>query len=544
MSFCLVSCSHHSKHWKTLTQAESYIEERPDSALNVLQGMDKEELSGMEEKAKHALLLSMALDKNVIDKTDFVILQPAIDYYEHNGTSTDKLRTLYYQGRIYQNQGSNAEALDCFLNALDKGGDSEDVLTKARILYTQGLIYSTIFEWDKCIVAYSDAANYFKQYGRLDSYVNCISSIINVYTIVGDNEKAAHYISLGLNSLDECSMHIKAYFYSNHITYLASQSQRKVEEIKSSINQYTIHVPHHFIDWLSISNAYLNIDEIDLAMDAIKKHEINTNKEQQARYYALLADIYKHKRKHEEAMNVYLKYVHLTDSLDQIKNQQGLRFIQDRHTLEMQVANEKVSKNQRTAIILGCIVALLAVLLLLNSVRKRLRKAYFDNTQLEIEKKRYEQMYLEVLSERDTLNNMVANSSIQAETITVIRQRLEILNTIVISHLSDRESDIKRANEQLENLVSDRESFIKSTRLTLEDNYPNFFAYLLSKGLEEYEIDFCCLYAIGMKGKEVKSYTSNRHYKDSSEVRQKLGLTENDTNLSIFLQKLLKNQQG
>lgn len=544
LALCMVACGQHSKHWETLTQVESFMEERPDSALAILQGIEVGDLSGKEEKAKHALLLSMALDKNVIDKTDFEILQPAIDHYEDNGTPTDKLRTLFYQGRIYQNQGSNAEAMDCFLNALDKGEDSEDLLTKARILYTQGLIYSTIFEWDKCIVAYSDAANYFKQNGRLDSYVNCISSIINVYTIVGDSEKAAHYISLGLSCLEKCSMRIKAYFYSNHITYLASQNQRKVEEIKSIINQYTTHVSYHLVDWLSISNAYLNVDEIDLALGAIKRHQLNTNKEQQVRYYALLADIHKHKKNHEEAMNAYLKYVHLTDSLDQIKNQQGLRFIQDRHTLEMQVANEKVAKNQMTAIILGCIVALLGVLLLLNSIRKRLKKAHFDNTQLEIEKKRYEKMYLEVLSERDTLNDMVKNSSIQAETITVIRQRLDILNSIVISHLSDRESDIKRANEQLENLVSDRESFIKSTRLTLEDNYPNFFAYLHNKGLEEYEIDFCCLYAIGMKGKEVKAYTSNRHYKDSSEVRQKLGLTESDTNLSIFLQKLLKNQQG
>ena len=47
-------------------QVESFIEERPDSALTVLQGMDKEALSGKEEEAKHALLLSMALDKNVI----------------------------------------------------------------------------------------------------------------------------------------------------------------------------------------------------------------------------------------------------------------------------------------------------------------------------------------------------------------------------------------------------------------------------------------------------------------------------------------------
>lgn len=60
LAFSLVSCSQHSRHWETLAQVESYIEERPDSALTILQGMDKEELSGMEEKAKHAQLLSMA----------------------------------------------------------------------------------------------------------------------------------------------------------------------------------------------------------------------------------------------------------------------------------------------------------------------------------------------------------------------------------------------------------------------------------------------------------------------------------------------------
>ena len=81
-------------------------------------------------------------------------------------------------------------------------------------------------------------------------------------------------------------------------------------------------------------------------------------------------------------------------------------------------------------------------------------------------------------------------------------------STIVVSHLSDRESDNKRANEQLQNLIANREVFIKSTRLTLEENYPHFFAYLHDKGLEEFEIDFCCLYAIGMKGKEVKAYTN------------------------------------
>ena len=40
----LASCTKHSEHWETLAQVESYIEERPDSALVVLQGIDNEEL--------------------------------------------------------------------------------------------------------------------------------------------------------------------------------------------------------------------------------------------------------------------------------------------------------------------------------------------------------------------------------------------------------------------------------------------------------------------------------------------------------------------
>ena len=71
LALCLASCGQHSKHWETLTQVESFMEERPDSALAILQGIEVGNLSGKGEKAKHALLLSMALDKNVIDKTDF-----------------------------------------------------------------------------------------------------------------------------------------------------------------------------------------------------------------------------------------------------------------------------------------------------------------------------------------------------------------------------------------------------------------------------------------------------------------------------------------
>lgn len=76
------------------------MEAYPDSALTILEGIGKQKLGSKEEKARHALLMSMALDKNYIDTTSFDVLQPAIDYYLKKGDANEKLRTYYYHYRI------------------------------------------------------------------------------------------------------------------------------------------------------------------------------------------------------------------------------------------------------------------------------------------------------------------------------------------------------------------------------------------------------------------------------------------------------------
>jgi hypothetical protein len=176
-------------------------------------------------------------------------------------------------------------------------------------------------------------------------------------------------------------------------------------------------------------------------------------------------------------------------------------------------------------------------------IRRRLQISHAKNRELEVEKQKYEQLYADAIAERDALTKMVEDSSVREEAKAVIKARLDVLNKVIISQITGTTSANKKAYEELVHLIANRNDFIKSTRLTLEENYPHFVAYLRDKGLEEFEIDFCCLYAIGLKGKEIKAYTNlTRHYKDSSEVRQKLGLSESDTNLSIFLQKLLKKE--
>ena len=316
LALCVASCSQHSNQWETLAQIESFIEERPDSALAILQEMDAHKLSSNEEKAKHALLRSMALDKNVIDKTDFEILQPAIDYYENNGSPTDKLRTLYYQGRIYQNQGRNNLAMESFVEGLHKGEASEDLLTKARLLFTQARLYNSLFEWDKAADAYSKSGEYFKTSDRINSYMNCIVSIINVYTLTKDKENVRNYIHIAKEDLSDCNTRMKGTFYSSYLMYLTTFERNNKNIIAETINEYLNSIEHQYIDWLSIANAYVIINDAENAMKALAKHSNFSNVELRLRYNAILADAYELNKEYSKALLSYKNYIALSDSLE------------------------------------------------------------------------------------------------------------------------------------------------------------------------------------------------------------------------------------
>ena len=536
-ALCLASCSHHSKHWETLTQIEAFVEENPDSALSVLQCIEVDDLSGSEEKAKHALLLLMALDKNDVAETDFEILHPAIDYYKNNGTPTEQMLTLFYQGQIHRINSQYAQALACFGEAIKIDENSKDIQTKARIYDAQGDVYRVLTKWDETIKSKLCAAEYFSKLNNTDSYVSSLLDVFYTYTQNGDSISAGRYHNKCNDYLKDISSKTRNKYYCYYLNYLIATN--KLNVIENTIQEYLSEVPANNLDYLSLAYAYMALGDINKVAEALSKNELPADKENILRQYAIVAALNAHMQEGRDMLKSSKEFFIERDSLIYSLYENDIQYMHQKNSAKLQQEREELKKHTKTIIITSVILVLLIALYLL---RKRLQNSRTKNIILESEKTLYENMYKEVLSERDSLNDMLTNSSIREETMTIIRKRLEVLNAIVVSHLSDRESDNKRANEQLQNLIANREEFIKSTRLTLEENYPHFFAYLHDKGLEEFEIDFCCLYAIGMKGKEVKAYTNlNRHYKDSSEVRQKLGLVESDTNLSNFLQKLLKN---
>ena len=537
LGLCLVACNRHSEHWATITEMERIIEERPDSVLNVLQAIDTDELIGDEERAKHALLLSMAMDKNYIDKTDFGVLQPAIDYYEDNGSATDKLRTYYYQGCIYQNQGNDAAAMECFVNALDKGAESNDNLTKARTLVAQSTIYYSLYELDNFIETSIRAASYFKQEEKYSSYANCLIKIINGYTLKDRPEDALPYI-------DECKQMLGAVnanslkdFYSAYLVFVTNYGT--VREISDLIIEYDNIIPDTHKDWLTLSKAYLRIDRYEDALQATEQYKNNSDTSEELKYKALVSMIYEKLGKYEEALRAYKEYMIAFDSVNNAILRQDTKFVEERYNLELQTIKEKESK---TRVILWATLFIAILLSIIVFIRYRLKVNRMEKTIAEQETEKYRLLYLQIEEERDNLTNLLAQSEEFAPEIkTAVVKRLELLNKFFTAFITNNSEIDRTASREMEELLANKDTFMVSTKLAFAGSHPKFIKYLEKHNLSEQEIEICCLYAIGLKGKDIKAYTSQpRHYNQSADIRHKLGLTERDTNLSIFLREMLE----
>lgn len=164
-SFCLLSCSW-SETRRLFSTSERIMTERPDSALNILLDVNPDDLHTRKQRAKHALLLSMALDKNYIDIADDSIISIAYNYFQHHPTKREKMLATYYSGIVNQNAGNTIKAAIDFNQALylaKELNDNHNAGLSCRHLST---IYSQNYNHSKALTYSEQAVGFFEACGE------------------------------------------------------------------------------------------------------------------------------------------------------------------------------------------------------------------------------------------------------------------------------------------------------------------------------------------------------------------------------------------
>ena len=532
----IVSCNdaRKSETYRLLEDVDSYIEARPDSALAVLEGIDKSELTSKELEAKYALLLSQALDKNYIDLQSDSIIAPAVRYYENHGTPDERLKMYYYSGRIKQNSGDYEGAMERFVKGESYGDECTDKALLGRLYAAKQYVYQETINYPSAIPNAQLAADAFLEAEDVHNYLLKINDLAILYQLTHDEAKHAECMNIIKENWDILTDKHKSHYYT-----ILLNPYSNAENPDELISEYLSEVKDSsLIIWSGLPNVYLRLNQPESVLQVLEYSLKYNQDEKDAAYYFAQASAYEQLGESDEALAAYKKYVEITDANDLEILKADTKFIEERHKKEIELLDAEHSKERITLI---SIIAILCAVIVIYLIRQQLKIRTAEKKQLEIEKKRYEQLYADAIAERDALTKMIEDSSVKNETKAVIRERLEVLNKVIISHITDTSSANKKAFQELEALVADRDSFIVSTRLTIQGNNPEFIAALKKQGLTDEEINICCLYVIGLKGKDIKAYTSQpRHYNQSADIRHKLGLTENDTNLSIFLREMLE----
>lgn len=370
-----VSCNRHSEHWNTLSNVESYIVEHPDSALIVLERIDISELSSKEERAKLALLLSMALDKNYVDKTDFNVLQPAIDYYEDNGSATEKFQTYYLQGRIYQNQGNDTQAMIAYAQVKELLGGIDNHYLSGQLHTEIGNIYRSNYDYAKSLEAYKTAYDHYTAVG-LESYAAYALLDIGLsYWNLEDIAKGIEYINEALQmALKLQDEYLEMVCYQN-IVILCDDIDavgRCGSIVEALVNQYNIE-KFDSGSLVAIASYYAEVEEYDRMEEYIGRAWSNTtNAKDSINVYLTQADILKRTGKPEEALQYFEAGVKLQNREVRSSLKQPIETTQKEYFQQQAEHNAyRLKKDRELYITLG-IIALLALIVVAMYIRHRM----------------------------------------------------------------------------------------------------------------------------------------------------------------------------
>ena len=141
-----VSCAENRQVRTAMDQAESCMSATPDSALSLVRGIKGPSLVTKGLRARHALLLTMALDKCYFDVSEDSTIRVAYDYYKYHGSKRNRLLSTYYLGVIQQNGGEYINAALSFREAEPLAEELEDYRQLSLIEQHLSRIFSSNYD--------------------------------------------------------------------------------------------------------------------------------------------------------------------------------------------------------------------------------------------------------------------------------------------------------------------------------------------------------------------------------------------------------------
>ena len=517
-----------------LTSAEISMNDNPEASLEVLKSIDKNLLSTRKQKAKYALLYSMALDKNYIDLKNDSIIAPAVEYYSRHGDADTRFRTHYYHARIFENAGDYDNALLAVskAEALDTAKVDADVLC---MLYAmKGSIYDIAWRPHDAIESYELARRYALESHKFRHYAYYTLYCAMEYRQASDSILFEKCLSEAQDYQEYFTL-TERHIYQSIMLNRMIDLEKDSNEVLGFVENYLIEYPQsEKINWKNIARAYQYLNMHEKALEVLKLYTDYNDVSLDPGYYAILSEILAELKDYDEALKAHEKYASINDAEDIKLHQSDLKLVEQRHFHEIQEISQKYKFLYLTIIFLSILfVSLFYIIKWYKAYSKN--KSEYDSLIKEYDELRRLEAKLND-AYRYLSEQMDRRGESSKDLMTILGYRIKSLSAFLKRPIPDALSKIP---SQIEDIKKNKNYIVDSVGLLYAINYPDFVSVLQNHGLTSSEIGFCCLYIMGLNMPEVGEIIGkvSSIYNINSTIRKKLNISTSETNLDKWLVK-------
>ena len=183
----LAACASNGKEHTKLDVAQSIINERPDSALAILDSLEASSPQFSQRTLRRWQLLRLMAQ----NKCDTVFHSDSLqlvltDYYDHHGSPNEKMWAHYLLGRAYYDMGEAPMAQKAFYDATEKADTSSvdcDYWNLCRIYFQLSDLYYQSMLPKQMLNTLSLAQAYAEKAGDTISFISAIGKKTLVYEL-------------------------------------------------------------------------------------------------------------------------------------------------------------------------------------------------------------------------------------------------------------------------------------------------------------------------------------------------------------------------
>ena len=238
----LLSCSERQEFVDKLEQAQSLLDEHPDSALQILDSLSLHEPDFSKSfRMKYQLLKLQAQNKTFVDFTTDSIAKDLVKYYDRNGNANEKMMSHYLLGCVYRDLGEAPKAVDCYLEAISKA----DTTKSDCDFYTLSAVYAQLAAtFHKQLLptyeleARNKAIYYAEKAGKPYYMIYSIERSVGSYLLLNKKDSVENILKKALGLYEDYNYQEDALRVSSLLIYLYSDKKGKESEVKKMIDKY------------------------------------------------------------------------------------------------------------------------------------------------------------------------------------------------------------------------------------------------------------------------------------------------------------------